>query len=112
MALTTILIFYTGERGLQRPFAIKYYRGKRFTLEQLPLAKVLPAKTNKDDALGNPEYTDVWSYVWKLTPGTGFNTTPLIQFPMNFDRGNNQDGYNETYEVWNNRLPAPTLNQF
>jgi hypothetical protein len=100
--------FYTGERGLQRPFAIKYYRGNVY-IGAVTTGEGPSGQTNKDDALGNPEYTDVWSYVWKLTPGTGFNTTPLIQFPMNFDRGNNQDGYNETYEVWNNRLPAPTL---
>jgi len=103
--------FYTGPRGIQRPFGIKYYRGEVY-IGAITTGEGTSGETFKDNGLGNPEYTDIWSYVWKLTPGTGFNTTPILQFPMNFDRGNNDDNYNETFEVWDNKFPLVTNYSF
>lgn len=99
--------FYTGSRGVQRPFGLKYYRGHLY-VGAVTTGEGPNGTTSIDNGIGNPEYTDLWGYVWEFTPSTGFNSTPVLQFPMNFDRGNNDDGYNETFEKWDNTFPAPT----
>jgi hypothetical protein len=99
--------FYTGLRGLQRPFGLKYYRGKLY-VSAVTTGEGTSGSTTTDNGLSNPEYTDLWAYVWQLDPLSGFNSTPTLQFPLNYDRGTNDDGYNETFELWDNDLPAPT----
>lgn len=99
--------FYTGARGYQRPFALKYYRGK------LLIGSVTTGEGPKgvsviDNYEGNPEYTDLWAYVWELDANSGFSSNPILQFPLNFDRGFNDDNVNETYNPWNRTFMAPT----
>jgi SdrD B-like domain/Secretion system C-terminal sorting domain len=100
--------FYTGTRGLHRPFGLKYYRGKLYagavTTGEGPLGS-----TTKDNNTGNPEYTDLWAYVWELNPAVGFNTTPVIQFPLNFDRSFDANNVDETWNKWTNTMPAGIL---
>jgi hypothetical protein len=99
--------FYTGARGLQRPFGLKYYRGKLY-VGAVTTAEGTLGSTTKDNNTGNPEYTDLWAYVWALNPATGFNTSPVLQFPLNFDRSVDGDLIDETWNPWSNTMPVPT----
>lgn len=99
--------FYNGNKGYQRPFAIKYYRGK------VLIGSITTAENGgtsiTDDNSGNCEYTDIWSYVWELTPSSGFNSTPLLQFPMNYFRDINEDNIDETWKPWNLTTPRRNI---
>ncbi len=99
--------FYTGDRGLQRPFALKYHRGKLF-IGSVTTGEGANGSSIKDNNAGAPEYTDLWAYVWKLDVNQGFDQTPAIQFPLNFERSTNTDEVNETWNIWNQTLVAPT----
>jgi hypothetical protein len=99
--------FYTGDRGVQRPFALKYYRGK-LLVGTVTTAEGPNGASTMENFEGNPEYTDLWSYVWELDPEGAFHPEPLIQFPLNFDRGFNDDKVNETFLPWNRTLMSPT----
>lgn len=97
--------FYDGTKGLQRPFAVKYYRGKVY------VGAVTTGEnggtTNQDNNTGNPEYTDLWAYVWAFDPATStFNSTPVLQTPLNFARGVNGDSQNESWKPWTNTFPT------
>lgn len=99
--------FYDGTRGLQRPFALKYSRGKLY-IGSVTTGEGTGAVNTQDNNTGNPEYTDLWAYVWELNPATGnFTATPVLQFPLNFNRGTNGDGLSETWRPWTNTLPSP-----
>jgi|JI6StandDraft_1071083.scaffolds.fasta_scaffold00892_9 protocatechuate 3,4-dioxygenase beta subunit len=99
--------FYDGARGLQRPFALKYSRGKLY-IGSVTTGEGSGAVSTQDNNTGNPEYTDLWAYVWELNPATGtFTSTPVLQFPLNFNRGTNGDGLSETWRPWTNTLPSP-----
>ncbi len=92
--------FYTGSRGIQRPFALKYYRGKLY-VGAVTTGEGSAATSTTDDNTGNPEYTDLWSYVWELNPATGtFAAAPSLQHPLNFERGINGDNLHETWNPW------------
>ncbi len=99
--------FYTGDRGLQRPFGLKYYRGKLY-VAGTTTGEGPKGASIRDDNEGNPEYTDLWAYTWELDVQNGFNTTPILQFPLNFDRDLNIDNVNETWGVWSQTLQAAT----
>ncbi|MFZ1452251.1 MAG: SdrD B-like domain-containing protein, partial [Ferruginibacter sp.] len=97
--------FYTGVAGggYQRPFGLKFWRGKVY------VGAVTTGETGgtstKDNNTGNPEYTDLWAYVWEFDAATAaFNTSPLLQEPQNFNRGINGDGKDETWKPWTNTL--------
>ena len=99
--------FYDGTRGFQRPFALKYSRGKLY-IGSVTTGEGTGAVSTQDNNTGNPEYTDLWAYVWELNPATGiFTATPVLQFPLNFNRGTNGDGLSETWRPWTNTLPSP-----
>lgn len=99
--------FYDGTRGLQRPFALKYSRGKLY-IGSVTTGEGTGAVSTQDNNTGNPEYTDLWAYVWELDPATGsFTSSPVLQFPLNFNRGTNTDGQSETWKPWTNTLPSP-----
>jgi hypothetical protein len=97
--------FYTGARGFQRPFGLKYYKGKVY-VGAVTTGEGASGTTTTDNNTGNPEYTDLWSYVWELTPTSGFNTTPVVQFPMNYNRTLDADGIVETFNTWTSTMPA------
>jgi hypothetical protein len=99
--------FYDGTRGVQRPFAIGMNRGKVY-VGAVTTGESSSGQTTTDNNAGNPEYTDLWAYVWEFNPTTNtFNTTPVLQFPLNFNRGTNSDNTNETWKVWRDTVPAP-----
>ncbi|MBL0199863.1 MAG: carboxypeptidase regulatory-like domain-containing protein [Chitinophagaceae bacterium] len=99
--------FYDGARGLQRPFALKYYRGKVYVGAVTTGEGTGAVSTQEINNNGVPEYTDLWAYVWEFNPGTGtFTATPTLQTPLNFNRGTNVDGQNETWKPWTNTVPA------
>jgi protocatechuate 3,4-dioxygenase beta subunit len=98
--------FYDGTLGLQRPFALKYYRGKVY------VGAVTTGEnggtSTQDNNTGNPEYTDLWAYVWEFDPASGsFTSSPTLQMPLNFNRGTNADGQSETWKPWTNTFPTP-----
>lgn len=99
--------FYTGNRGFQRPFGLKYYKGKLF-VGAVTTAEGASGVSITDDNIGNPEYTDLWSYVWELNPSVGFNSNPVLQFPLNFFRGLDGDAVDETWNPWTNTFVEPT----
>lgn len=99
--------FYTGSKGLQRPFGLKYYKGKLY-IGSVTTAEGPAGISLTDDNTGNPEYTDMWAYVWELTSSGSFTSTPVIQFPLNFYRGLDGDGVDETWNPWTNTFAAPT----
>jgi SdrD B-like domain/Secretion system C-terminal sorting domain len=103
--------FYTGLRGFQRPFGLKYYKGKVY-VGALTTGEGTSGVTTKDNNTGNPEYTDLWSYVWELTPSSGFSTTPVVQFPMNYNRTVDTDGIEETFNAWTSTMPAVSTDFF
>jgi hypothetical protein len=99
--------FYNGTRGFQRPFAVAVNRGKIY-VGAVTTGEIIGASTTIDDNLSNPEYTDLWAYVWEFNPTTNtFNTTPVLQFPLNFNRGTNADGTNESWKLWRDTIPSP-----
>jgi len=95
--------FYNGTKGYQRPFALKYSKGK------LLVGAVTTGEnggtSTTDDNSGNCEYTDLWSYIWELTPASGFSSTPVLQFAMNYFRDINEDNYDETWKPWSLTTP-------
>jgi SdrD B-like domain/Secretion system C-terminal sorting domain len=92
--------FYTGNRGIQRPFALKYYRGKLY-VGAVTTGEGPAGASTTDDNAGIPEYTDLWSYVWELDPSAGtFAAAPSLQHPLNFGRGINADVVNEGWNPW------------
>lgn len=91
--------FYTGVKGYQRPFGLKYYRGKLYVTGTTTAEN--GGTSTKDNNSGNPEYTDLWAYLWEFDPVAGtFNTTPLLQEPLNFNRNTNGDATDETFLPW------------
>lgn len=100
--------FYTGARGFQRPLGLKYYRGKLY-VGAVTTGEGPSGSTVKDNNTGNPEYTDLWAYVWELNPSGGFNTNPAIQFPLNFDRSFDANSVDETWNKWTNTMPEGIL---
>jgi SdrD B-like domain/Secretion system C-terminal sorting domain len=98
--------FYDGTRGLQRPFALKYYKGKVY-VGSVTTGEGTGAVSTQDNNTGAPEYTDLWAYVWEFNPATGtFTSTPMLQSPLNFNRGTNADGQSETWKRWTNTVPT------
>jgi SdrD B-like domain/Secretion system C-terminal sorting domain len=97
--------FYDGTRGYQRPFALKYYRGKLYI--GTTTTGEIAGTTTTDNNTGNPEYTDLWSYVWECDDAGNFTSSPLVQEPLNFNRGTDNDLVNETWGVWTNSMPNP-----
>lgn len=101
--------FYTGTVGRQRPFALKYYRGKLY-VGATTTGEGTGAVSTIDNNSGNVEYTDLWAYVWELTPSQGFQkTTPALQFPLNYARGTNADSFDERWRSWTNTIQAGTI---
>ncbi len=93
--------FYDGTKGFLRPFGLKFYRGKLYVGAATTGEKT--GTTTTDNNTGNPEYTDLWAYVFEYDPATNtWASAPVLQFPLNFDRGLNTDNYNETFKVWKN----------
>ncbi len=95
--------FYDGTKGYQRPFALKVYKGKVY------VGTVTTGENNgttvMDNNTGNPEYTDLWAYVWSFDLATQtFASVPVLQFPLNFNRGFNNDNADETFRVWQRKL--------
>jgi SdrD B-like domain len=95
--------FYDGTVGYQRPFALKVYKGKVF------VGAVTTGEHNgvtvMDNNTGNPEYTDLWAYIWSFDLATQtFATTPVLQLPLNFNRRVNGDNADETFRVWQHKL--------
>lgn len=96
--------FYNGTRGYQRPFGLKFWRGKVY-VGAVTSGEGTGAVSTKDNNTGNPEYTDLWAYVWEFDAATAaFSSSPLLQEPQNFNRGINGDGKDETWKPWTNTL--------
>ncbi|MFZ4057254.1 MAG: SdrD B-like domain-containing protein [Ferruginibacter sp.] len=94
--------FYNGTKGFLRPYALKFYRGKLY-VGAVTTGEKAGAATTTDNNTGNPEYTDLWAYVFEFDPATNtWTSAPLVQFPLNFNRGTNGDSYNETFQLWKN----------
>ncbi len=94
--------FYDGTKGRLRPFALKYYRGKLY-VGAVTTGEGVGAVSTTDNNSGNPEYTDLWAYVFEFDPVTNtWTPAPVLQFPLNFNRGVDGDGYDETFELWKN----------
>lgn len=101
--------FYDGTKGRLRPFALKFYRGKLY-VGAVTTGEGVGAVSTTDNNTGNPEYTDLWAYVFEFNPATNtWAASPTIQFPLNFNRGTNGDGYDETFELWRNTSATTTL---
>jgi hypothetical protein len=96
--------FYNGTVGFQRPFALKYYRGKVY-VGAVTTGEVSGTST-KENNTGNCEYTDLWSYVWELSASSGFNTTPILAFPLNFDKGTGAQAVDESWKPWSKQTPV------
>ena len=101
--------FYDGTRGVQRPFGLKFYKGKLY------IATTTTGEnggvTTNDNNTGAPEFTDLWAYVWELNPTTStFTTVPKLQFPLNFFRGIDSDNVDESWKPWTNTIPEPYSN--
>ncbi|MFY7880538.1 MAG: SdrD B-like domain-containing protein [Lacibacter sp.] len=80
--------FYDGTTGIQRAFALKYYRGKLY-VGAVTTGENGGAHTLENNT-GVPEYTDLWSFVYELNAPTGtasFNTTPTLSYPLNYNKG-------------------------
>jgi hypothetical protein len=93
--------FYDGTRGFQRPFAVKVHRGKVYF--GTVTTGEFGGLTTIDNNTGDPEYTDLWTYVWEYDIAAGtFTSAPLVQEPLNFNRGTDGDGVDESWTVWNN----------
>lgn len=100
--------FYDGTRGLQRAFALKYYRGKLYVGAVTTGEGTGAVSTQEINNNGVPEYTDLWAYVWEFDPALGtFTSSPVLQTPLNFDRGTNTDGQSESWRPWTNTFPTP-----
>lgn len=101
--------FYDGTKGRLRPFALKYYRGKLY-VGAVTTGEGAGAVSTTDNNSGNPEYTDLWAYVFEFDPSTGtWAASPTLQFPLNFNRGTNGDSYDETFELWRNTSATTSL---
>jgi len=100
--------FYDGTRGLQRPFALKYHRGKLYIGAITTGEGTGAVSTQEINNNGVPEYTDLWAYVWEFDPAAGsFTSSPILQTPLNFNRGTNADAQSETWRPWTNTFPTP-----
>lgn len=104
----TINDFYNGVRGIQRPFGLKYHRGKLY-VGAVTTGEGEGALSTIDDYTGDTEYTDLWSYVWELTPSTGFTASPVLQFPLNYPKGIDQDNFDERWRPWSNTMPRANV---
>lgn len=103
--------FYDGTKGYQRPFALKYYRGKVYV--GAVTTGENGGSSTQDNNSATPEYTDLWAYVYEFNPGTGsFTSAPLLQFPLNFNRGTNGDSQSETWKPWTSTFPTPWSGAF
>ncbi|MFT3846186.1 MAG: SdrD B-like domain-containing protein [Lacibacter sp.] len=101
--------FYDGTKGRLRPFGLKYYRGKLY-VGAVTTGEGAGAVSTTDNNTGNPEYTDLWAYVFEFDPATGtWAASPTLQFPLNFNRGTNGDSYDETFELWRNTSATTSL---
>jgi len=96
--------FYNGTKGLQRPFALKYYKGKVYVGATATGENGGVSITENNSE--NCEYTDLWSYIWELSPSNGFNATPIIQIPLNYSKGITDEGFSETWNSWSNKTPS------
>lgn len=111
----TINDFYNGVRGYQRPFALKYRNGKLY-IGAVTTGEGTGALSTTDDNAGNAEYTDLWAYVWELTPSANglasqsdFRSTPALQFPLNYAKGVNADSFDERWRPWTNTIQPGTI---
>lgn len=96
--------FYNGVKGRLRPFALKFYRGKLY-VGAVTTGEGTGAVSTKDDNTGNPEYTDLWAYVFVFDPATNtWASAPALQFPLNFARGVDSDNFDETFHPWKNTM--------
>lgn len=96
--------FHNGKRGLQRPFGLKYRNGKLY-VGAVTTGEGVGAVSDKENLVTiSCEYTDLWAYVWELNPSSGFAVSPVLQFPLNYDKGINTDGFDETWRPWTNTM--------
>ncbi|MGB0839587.1 MAG: SdrD B-like domain-containing protein [Chitinophagales bacterium] len=90
--------------GTYRPFALKYARGKLYA------GLVCSGENGGSSTIGGA--TDLYAYVYELNNPTGtasFNTTPVISFPLNYDKGHrNSLGDRVPWGIWSN---SASLNQ-
>lgn len=94
--------FYDGTKGRLRPFALKFYRGKLY-VGAVTTGEGTGASSITDNNTGNPEYTDLWAYVFEFDPATGtWASAPIFQTPLNFNRSTDTDGCDETFKLWKN----------
>lgn len=101
--------FYNGTKGFLRPYGLKFHRGKLLVGAVTTGEKT--GTSTMDNNSGNPEYTDLWGYVFELNAtSNSWASAPLLQFPLNFNRGTNGDTYNETFNVWRNTSWSTTIN--
>ena len=88
----------TVSNGVLRPFAAKFYRGSLY------VGAVATAENGGTAA-------DLQGFVFELTNATaaaGFTASPLLQFPLNYNKGINDDGVDETWRAWGNVLVGQT----
>lgn len=96
--------FHNGNRGWQRPFGLKYRNGKLY-VGAVTTGEGVGAVSSKELlSTLSCEYTDLWAYVWELNPASGFAGSPVLQFPLNYDKGINTDGFDETWVAWTNTM--------
>ncbi|TPW10490.1 MAG: hypothetical protein FD130_2208, partial [Halothiobacillaceae bacterium] len=96
--------FYDGTKGFLRPFGLKYYHDRLY-VGAVTTGEGAGAVSTKDNNTGNPEYTDLWAYVFELNADSGtWAGTPKIQFPLNYNRGTDVDTADETWRLWTDKF--------
>ena len=81
--------------GVLRPFALTFHRGKLY----------IGALCTGENS-GIP--ANMTGYIFEVPDATSsstINNTPILQFPLNFDRGNSFTE-NESFKVWTNTMPS------
>lgn len=79
-----------------RPFALTYHEGKVY------VGAVCTAENTADVA-------NLWAYVFEYTEGSGFNATPVLDFPLDYTRGpggGGGAGFNSSWLPWQDVFDA------
>ncbi len=72
---------HTCSGDLLKPFALKYFKGKLY------VGAVCTANNSQNTS-------NLWAYVFEYTEGSGFNSTPVLDFPLDYERAGGAYGRN------------------
>ena len=81
--------------GVMRPFALKYSKGKVF------VGALASGENGGANTIGGT--TNMFAYVFELNNPKGaasFNATPIVQFPLNYAKGQSWDAFTTTSNRW------------